>query len=253
MIKTGQDIKKEKIAGILGGMGPEATIDLMKRIIEHTPALDDADHVRCIIDNNPKVPSRIKAIIDGNGENPGPCMADMARRLEAWGADFLVIPCNTAHYYYGDVAEAVGIPVVHLIDLVVEKVILGYPDMQKVGLLASTTMLMTKLYETRFMTKGLEVIYPDMPMQDKLFNIIRRVKAGDTGPLVRSDFAKICLHVAEKGSEVCILGCTELGIIGDNLPVRCIDAADVLAREIVAIAKEEKKPHTASIISQEKA
>ncbi|RLB91348.1 MAG: aspartate racemase RacD, partial [Deltaproteobacteria bacterium] len=86
----------EKIVGILGGMGPEATVDLMQRIISLTPALDDIDHIRCIVDNNPKVPSRIKAIIEGDGEDPGPCMADMGRRLESWGADFLVIACNTA-------------------------------------------------------------------------------------------------------------------------------------------------------------
>ena len=97
-------------------MGPEATVDLMQRIIRLTPALDDADHIRCIVDNNPKVPSRIKAIIEGNGEDPGPCMADMGRRLESWGADFLVIACNTAHYYYDAVQEAVNIPVINLIE-----------------------------------------------------------------------------------------------------------------------------------------
>lgn len=247
MKKTRQHTGEELIPGILGGMGPEATVDLMRRIIEHTPALDDFDHVRCIVDNNPKIPSRIKAIIDGNGENPGPYMADMARRLEAWGADFLVIPCNTAHYYYQDTAEAVTIPVIHLIDLVVEKVVIEYPG-KKIGILASTTMLMTKLYETRFSAKGIDVIYPDKLMQDNLFEIIRRVKAGDTGEKVRSDFAKIGTHVTEKGAEVCILGCTELGIISENLPIHYIDAADVLAQEIVAVVKQGKAPHTASIL-----
>ena len=79
---------KEKIAGIIGGMGPEATVDMMQRIIRLTPADDDRDHVRVIVDNNPKVPSRIKAIIEQDGSDPGPCLADMAQRLEAWGADF---------------------------------------------------------------------------------------------------------------------------------------------------------------------
>ena len=90
----------EMVPGIIGGMGPEATVDLMQRIIANTSAIDDVDHIRCIVDNNPKIPSRIKAILEQGGENPGPSMAEMARRLEKWGADFLVIPCNTAHYYY---------------------------------------------------------------------------------------------------------------------------------------------------------
>ena len=120
--------KKEKIVGILGGMGPDATVDLMQRIIRLTPALDDADHIRCIVDNNPKVPSRIKAIIEGGGEDPGPCMADMGRRLASWGADFLVIACNTAHYYHGAVQQAVDIPVINLIDLVTNHVKDHFPD-----------------------------------------------------------------------------------------------------------------------------
>ena len=244
MEKSCQKSAVEKVPGILGGMGPEATVDLMKRIIALTPASDDVDHVRCIVDNNPKVPSRMKAIIDGDGENPGPCMADMGRRLETWGADFLVIPCNTAHHYYYDVADAVTIPVVHLIDLVVETVVSQNPGIRQAGVLASTAVLMTKLYETRFAARGVEVVYPDEPVQERLLGVIRRVKAGETGELVRHDFAEICAHLAGKGAEVGILGCTELGIIGQDLPIRSVDAADVLAREIVAVAKDGKTPHT---------
>ena len=127
----------EKVVGILGGMGPEATVDLMQRIIRLTPALDDIDHLRCIVDNNPKVPSRIKAIIEGHGEDPGPHMAEMARKLEAYGTDFLVIACNTAHYYYETVKEAVEIPVINLIDLVASHIKQQYPRQDKVGILAS--------------------------------------------------------------------------------------------------------------------
>ncbi len=85
----------EKVVGIIGGMGPEATEDLMQRIIRLTPARDDIDHIRCIVDNNPKIPSRVRAIIQGDGESPAPCLSDMAKRLESWGADFLAIPCNS--------------------------------------------------------------------------------------------------------------------------------------------------------------
>ena len=119
---------KDKTVGIIGGMGPEATVDLMQRIIRLTPARDDIDHIRCIVDNNPKVPSRIKAIIEKTGEDPGPCMADMGRRLENAGADFLVIACNTAHYYYDAVQKAVSIPVINLIELVSNYVKNEFPD-----------------------------------------------------------------------------------------------------------------------------
>ncbi len=92
---------KEKIVGIIGGLGPEATVDLMRRVIQATPASDDQDHIRMIVDCNPKVPSRMKAILEGTGEDPAPYLVIMAKDLAAWGADFLAIACNTAHLYLG--------------------------------------------------------------------------------------------------------------------------------------------------------
>jgi len=237
--------KNEKIVGIIGGMGPEATVDLMQRIIANTVALDDIDHIHCIVDNNPKIPSRIKAILGEGAENPGPCMADMARRLEHYGADFLVIPCNTAHYYYEHVAEAVSIPVVHLIDLVVHTLLLENPHLREVGILGSTTIVKTGLYATRFQARGVKVVYPEGQLQDKLFALIRMVKSGQTGGEASEQLVDICNNLAKKGIDLCILGCTELGVIKADLPIRSIDAAELLAKEIVAIVKHGKHPFTA--------
>jgi len=234
---------QEKIPGIIGGMGPEATVDLMQRIIANTRASDDVDHIHCIVDNNPKIPSRIKAILTDNGESPGPAMAAMGKKLEEYGADFLVIPCNTAHHYYEDVSQAVTIPVVHLIDLVVEQVVTKYPDLKKIGVLGSTTIIKTKLYQTLFAKRGVEVIYPDDSVQDILFNVIKNIKRGDTGEQTCKTFSDIGDHLKTKGVTLTILGCTELGIIAGELPLAYIDAAEVLAIEVVAVAQNEKRPH----------
>ncbi|MGB3209265.1 MAG: amino acid racemase [Desulforhopalus sp.] len=238
---------EEKIPGIIGGMGPEATIDLMQRIIANTPAEDDVDHIRCIVDNNPKIPSRMKHILGEFGENPGHCMAEMGKRLEVYGADFLVIPCNTAHHYYEDVVKAVNIPVVHLIDLVVENVVANNPGLTQIGVLGSTTIVKTRLYQNLFAKRGVEVVYPDESVQEKLFNVIKDIKRGKTGKETREDFSKIGNHLKSKGVHLAILGCTELGIIADDLPILCIDAAEVLAKEVVAVAKNKKLPHVNSL------
>jgi len=234
------DKSKEKIVGILGGMGPEATVDLMQRIIRLTPAEDDIDHVRCIVDNNPKVPSRIKAIIEGTGTDPGPCMADMGRRLESWGADFLVIACNTAHYYYHHVRDAVRIPVINLIELVVNHVLKTYPKNHSIGVLASTAVLMTGLYEKQCKEFGLEVVYPDQEYQERLFGIIRDIKTGNTGSSVRQTFGSVCENLKEKGTDLAIIACTELSVIGGGLSMKTVDAAEILAQEIVDVAKCKK-------------
>ncbi|OBQ57683.1 cysteate racemase [Halodesulfovibrio spirochaetisodalis] len=228
----------EKVAGILGGMGPEATVDLLNRIIQLTPATDDNDHVRCIVDNNPKVPSRIKALVEKVGENPGPCMAEMAQRLEKWGADFLCIPCNTAHYYYDYANNAVSIPVVNLIDLTVARVLENNPNLTRVGILCSTAVISTQLYEKKFAEMNVTVLYPEDSFQEKLLEVIKRIKAGDTDSEVQALFATIVANVLEQGAELIIIACTELGIISTNLTFPSVDAAQILAEEIIARAKQ---------------
>ncbi|HKJ98586.1 MAG TPA: amino acid racemase [Desulfotignum sp.] len=228
---------REKIVGIIGGMGPEATVDLMQRIIRLTPATDDKDHIRCIVDNNPKVPSRIKAIIEGDGEDPGPVMADMGRRLETWGADFLVIPCNTAHHYYDAVQQAVDIPVVNMIDRVVEQVKTRFGKEKKIGMLASPAVAITQLYTRRFAALGMADIWPDAEHQDLVFRIIRQVKTGRISPDLLAQYARVCDHLKEQAVRVAIVACTELSALGGDLPLATIDASQVLAEEIVRIVK----------------
>ncbi|MCF8092588.1 MAG: amino acid racemase [Desulfotignum sp.] len=228
---------REKIVGIIGGMGPEATVDLMQRIIRLTPATDDKDHIRCIVDNNPKVPSRIKAIIEGDGQDPGPVMADMARRLETWGADFLVIPCNTAHYYYDAVQQAVKIPVINMIDRVVEQVKTKFGKEKKIGMLASPAVAMTKLYTRGFEALGMAEAWPDPEHQDLLFSIIRQVKAGRISSDLHLQYARICTHLKDREVRVAIVACTELSALGGDLPLDTIDASQVLAQEIVRVIK----------------
>lgn len=231
--------RPEKIVGIIGGMGPEATVDLMQRIIRLTVAADDSDHIRCIVDNNPKVPSRIKAIIEGNGESPAPCLAEMARKLEAWGANFLVIPCNTAHHYYPDVQSVVRVPVVNLIELTARTIVAAVPGVRAVGLLASPAVRMTGLYEEHLTPQGIEIIYPGPIDQERLFACIKGVKAGVRSEDLKNTLREIASRIAAQGAEALIIACTELSALGElGLAQPTFDAAELLAREIVAMVKD---------------
>ncbi len=231
---------KEKVAGIIGGMGPEATVDLLQRVINLTPALDDKDHIRCIVDNDPKIPSRIKAIIEGKGEDPSPYLARMARQLESWGADFLAIPCNTAHYYYDSISKAVDIPVLNLIQLVVNHIERTDSSCKKIGMLGSTALIVTGLYENPFKKIGVDVIYPSSTDQDNLFNLIRKIKAGNSLDRIIPDYIEIVKNLSDTGIDSVIIGCTELSVIQCEMPIKQIDAADVLAQAIVDTAKKSK-------------
>ncbi len=221
-----------RTCGILGGMGPEATIDLMRRIVAHTRAQDDADHVHCLVDNNPQVPSRIKVLLEGGTVSPGPCMAAMGRGLEAQGADFLCIACNTAHNWRDEVARAVNIPVLDMIALAAAEAARRAPK-ARAGILASPAVRLTGLYEAPCRGQGLEPVFADEAEEARLLGVIRAIKAGRTGDDVRADLKRVVENVLNKGAGVLIAACTELGVIGVEAPVPVVDAAAALAAAIV--------------------
>ena len=224
-----------KTVGILGGMGPEATVDLMRRVIAGTPARDDADHIRMLVDSNPGVPSRIEALIDCTGESPVPCLVEMARGLERQGADFLVIPCNTAHHYHTEVAAAVDVPVLNLVEMTTREACGVCPDLTRAGLLASSALQRIRLYEPWFERLGVGVLYPGSEIQRALMALIRAVKAGryTTAQVAACDRAAEDLKA--QGAQCLVVACTELSVIAErlNTDLPVCDAADVLARAVI--------------------
>jgi len=232
----------DKIVGVIGGMGPEATVDLMRRVIYATPAKDEIDHIRMVIDSNPKIPSRIKAIIEGTGESPAPYMVEIARNLSAYGAEFLAIPCNTAHCYYDEVRSAVDIPILNMVELTVESVIKQNPGIRTVGLLASTAVLKTALYMGRFKEKGVDTIYPSAGLQDQIMASIGEIKTGRYGREVEEALRSAADELIGKKAEVLIVACTELSIISHAIDtgVKLYDASQVLAEGIVRMARGEE-------------
>lgn len=224
-----------RIVGILGGMGPEATVDLMRRVIAGTPARDDADHIRMLVDSNPHVPSRIEALIDGTGESPVPCLVEMARGLERQGADFLVIPCNTAHHYHAEVAAAVDVPVLNLVQMTARDAGGMCPDLARVGLLASSALMGIRLYEPWFEELGARVLYPGSGVQRELMELIRAVKAGRYTPAQVAACDRAAEDLEAQGAQCLVVACTELSVVVErlrtDLPV--CDAADLLARAVI--------------------
>ena len=231
-------ISPHPIVGIIGGMGPEATVDLMRRVIAATPAQDDVDHIHMIVDNNPKIPSRIAALIEGTGESPAPELCRMAIGLENSGATFIAIPCNTAHAYLEEVRGAVQIPVLDMPRLTaayLQAIILAR---RVVGVLASTAVVKIKLYDRVLNEVGLKAHYPDD--QAGLMAVIRGVKSGDTGLANRNRFKQIAQDLFASGCDVLLIACTELSVLADTLDdgLPMTDAMDVLTNEIVRLATQ---------------
>lgn len=222
------------VVGILGGMGPAATIDLMRRVMEATPAGDDADHVHLIVDQNPKVPSRIKALIEGTGPSPVDELVRMAKNLEAAGATVLAIACNTAHAYAGEIAASVGIPLLDMVALTARE-IAGRPlRHRRVGMLASTAVLQLGLYERALAADGIETRYPPPEEQERVLSLIKAVKAGRAGEL-RDEFNGLARQLLSDDLDLLVVACTELSLLTGGLDagIPTVDALDVLVTAIV--------------------
>ncbi len=227
---------QKRSIGIVGGMGPMATLDLFGKVLRHTDAHSDAEHIRVYMDCHTGVPDRTKAILDG-GESPVPYIVESANKLASIGADFLLIPCNTSHYFYDEIAAASPIPVMHMIRVAAEA--LQRDGVQCVGLLATDGTVKAGVYQAELERCGIRTLCPDDRQQREVMRLIYDgVKAGaetfDTA-LIRQTVADL----QAAGAQRIVLGCTELplgftayGIEQDNT----VDPAEVLAKAAVKAA-----------------
>jgi aspartate racemase len=229
-----------KTVGVLGGMGPEATVDFMAKVIALTPADKDQDHIQMLVDHNPTVPNRQAAIL-GEGEDPGPVLADMARRLESAGADFLVIPCNTAYGFRDSVENAVDIPLVSIIDVTIDAVGELAPGARSVGLLATDGCLQASVYQNAMKANDLVPVLLDDVEMEKFMTLVNGIKAGYKGEVVANSMHQLANALIDRGAEVIIAGCTEVPLVLENskLGVPLASSTDVLAQKTVQLAKPE--------------
>lgn len=240
----------KKTIGILGGMGPLATADLFKKIIELTEAGCDQEHVHVIIDSNTNIPDRTAAILHG-GKDPVPELTASAKRLEAAGADLLIMPCNTAHYFYPAVQGSVGIPVVSIIESTADKIL--SEGKNEALILCTDGTKDAGVYDKIFEKRGIRTIYPDPETQKCVMSMIYEgVKAGvpafsekeNASSEMKEKIEKIeiCAEkvnalIAGQADGIAVLACTELPIAKDIYglkgnfvdPTRCLAEAAILA------------------------
>ena len=231
-----------RTVGILGGMGPEATVLLMHKVIDACPASDDADHVPLLVDQNPAVPSRIKALIEASGPSPAPVLIAMARRLDAAGVDALAMPCNTAHAYADAIRKAVALPFLDMIALSAADLGARLAPGARVGMLASPAVRLARVFDAALGARGLVPVWPED--EEALLAIIRAVKAGRSDAALQAGFARIAGDLArQSGCGAVLVACTELSLLtpglGAGLPpgIPWVDSLDLLAAAIVDFAR----------------
>lgn len=213
----------QKTVGILGGMGPAATVEFFRRLVAATPATIDQDHLHIVIDNDPRVPDRTREILRG-GQTPVPAMVQMAQRLEAAGAEVIAMPCNTAHAYIGDLRDSVNVPFLDMI----EETVLRLGD-RTVGLLATSATIQTGIYHRACSARGIELVTPEGATQETVGRAIEAIKASRSLPEVEAAIIDVIAELHARGAEAVVAGCTEISLLdGRRMPARWIDALDCL-------------------------
>lgn len=223
----------KKTIGILGGMGPEATAHFFELIIKNTKAAKDQEHIPVLIYNNPKIPPRSEAILE-KGPSPLPLLAEGVRILSQAGADFIVIPCVTAHYYYHDLVKEEKIPVFNLLDEILFYVRKNLSSLTRVGLIASTGTLLSRLFQETFAKEGIEVLNPLEEEQEQVMEAIfgkQGIKAGFTSGPAQKIILDVARKLIQRGAEAVIAGCTEIPLVlkQEDLSVPLVDPLRIMA------------------------
>lgn len=230
----GENKNVKKTVGIIGGMGPAATALLFQKMIDHTDAKSDADHIHILIDNRPSIPDRTTAIINGD-DTPVKKICESGKQLEQMGAQLIAIPCNTSHYFYSHIQKELSVPVINMLEETAKECEkMGF---QSVGVLATTGTKNTGIYERALRANGIQTVYPDDHAQAVLMSLIYDyVKAGKKAEC--SMFQRELELMKNMGAEAFILGCTELPMVfcDGDLGMRFIDSLDILAKRTVEMA-----------------
>lgn len=227
-----ESVRARRTIGVLGGKGPEATSLLFDLIIKNTPAGKEEDHLRIVIDNNPRIPKPALAIT-GQGKDPVPALIETAQNLVRARADFIAIPCNSAHYYLEAIRAAVRIPVLSVISETVK--VAKVLSCTRLGLLTSTGLLESELYQSALADAGIASVTLNVGDQERLMEAIIHFKDSGNLRYLRSEALAACQWLLAQDIDGLLLGCMELPVVlaGESFPIPVLDTLEILARAAV--------------------
>ncbi|SJM35371.1 Aspartate racemase [Mesorhizobium delmotii] len=226
-----------KTVGVIGGLGSRATVAFLNSVLEHTPIKSNRDHLHMIVDCNPKVPD-INAAILGTGPIAAAALAASGRRLEIAGANFIVMVCNAAHVYEGELRQAVSVPFISMVEETMRTIRSDFPQCRRVGLLATDGCFRSNLYQDRLASRDLIPIVQTAKELERLMLALGRINTGDLGHAIRSEILGLIAALIARGAESIILGCSEIALVEpySDSGIPLIDPGLVLAKATVRSA-----------------
>jgi len=225
---------EDTVLGVVGGMGPEATINFQQELLVETPAEIDQDHIVTLVSNDPRIPDRNAAILDGD-KSPLPRLQTNATTLEEAGVDVIAMPCNTAHYYYDDIKSCIEAEFINMIRTVSNK--LEQDCIGRAGLLATKTVLDAGIYDSYFADSPVELVAPKD--KSRLMEAIYAVKRGD-----HQEATEILIPLIDNlercGCEALVVGCSDLSVLSIESELTEYDPTTLLARKCIERINEQE-------------
>lgn len=244
-------MSQDNVIGVIGGMGPYAGLDLLRKIFDLTNASTDQEHLPVALLSFPgRIRDRSTFLFDGTGENPAEAIARIALQLDQLGAVVVGIPCNTAHApAIFDVVQqrldeaGAGLKLLHMIREAAQHLRRETEGVERIGILSTLAVYRLGMYRKTLSAHGFEPILPDDNVQENIVNRTIfdasygiKAQANPVSGIARQSLMNAIGHLKEKGAEAVILGCTELplAIPEDEVDgIAVIDPTAVLARALI--------------------
>lgn len=248
ILATNTKPKKGFKVGMIGGLGPAATVDLYDKIVKATPAKNDQEHFKLVVEQNPQIPDRTANLL-GQGVDPTLALYNCAKRLQKDGCEALIIPCNTAHAFIPYMERHLDIPFINMQQTTMDEIKAKFGEKARIGLLATTGTVQTGIYTKKAEAMGLPIFFPDEEHQKRVMAAIygpQGAKAGFTDGVCHDDLVSAAEYLVKTyDCNVLILGCTELPLILDEGDFECagktvflIDPTSALARRVARLAMQ---------------
>ncbi len=233
---------KTKTVGVIGGLGPLATIYFMNLVMKYTKVDTEQDYIDMIVINQASIPDRTKFILGLSKENPEKDILKNAKILQKLNCDFLVMPCNTAHFIYEKIENKIKIPLINIVKETVDSVFKQNNNIKKIGLMATEGTIKANIYKKEIQNRNVCVFIPNQKIQDKITSFIYDyVKKNRKVP--DKNFFDVINYFYKNNCDAIIIGCTELSVIIEDKNVndpRIIDSLKVLALETIKKAGKKK-------------
>lgn len=231
-----------KILGVIGGLGPMATVYFLQLLTQMSEAQTDQEHMEILIHSKPRIPDRTRYILGQSKESPLPGMIQVGRQLAEQGAEILAIPCITAHYFHRQLEEGIGIPVINAIEETADY--LKKQGITKAGIMATNGTIESGLFQQTLFENGIDAVIPSHAGQEKVMSLIYdNVKAGKA--IDMDNFDQVSEELVKQGAQVILLACTELSLIKRDFPLsdRYLDVMEILARKAVMTCGKLKQEY----------